>query len=756
MKKTKSPSAESRNGKSLSFLRLLYGNDAPGYLVLWTAQDKCSLWTPAQDLSGVARNAIKLSRDKDVYFGIGIQPADLGVNKRGQADKVAAIPGLWADIDIYDEKAHKDKSLPPTRDDALDILRAFPLKPSVIIQSGHGLQVWWLFLKLWIFKDDEERQEAQALSRRFQATLQAIAQKQSWNMDNTSDLARVLRLPGTQNRKIPDEPALVHILMEKPRRYAPSEFEPHLREPEPKAKSAIDNDGIIAEGARNVRLTRIAGGLRRNGVEREALEQSLLSINEAQCNPPLDEKEVRDIARSVSRYAPGDGSFTSKARLENKSKDEGNGPLPRGAGQTEKLANTIINGDYFAKDAGRRLYVYRDGVYRPNGEEYVRMRVRELLEAAAAKWTPYCANAVVEYITVGVDDLLECPLDGRLNLRNKLVVLTEGDDIGISEWNHNPAYLTQVQLPVTIDPEAKCPKFDRFVSEVFPQDAVKAGVPYKIFAWMMAPNVVMQKALLLYGEGESGKSSYLSVLRAFLGLENVSALSLHQIVNERFAVAGLVGKLANICPDIPSRHLKDASIFKIITDGKEALKGEYKFKPPFDFVPFARLAFSVNKIPTSDDDTHGFMRRWLVIPFKKRIPPEKNIPRDKLQAMLTTPQELSGILNKALAVWEEVRERGVPETPSMRKAWEEMQRFINPMEEWLSERTTESPMARIQGNRLYADYQSFCEEAGIPPLPRRDHTARLKQMRPRLTLRKSTGGYMRWSGIDLLSGEVPL
>src|SRR5712692_229283 len=62
--------------------------------------------------------------------------------------------------------------------------------------------------------------------------------------------------------------------------------------------------GEIPEGHRNGALTSIAGTMRRRGVSVEAIEAALLADNAARCNPPLPAEEVRNIARSVARYAP--------------------------------------------------------------------------------------------------------------------------------------------------------------------------------------------------------------------------------------------------------------------------------------------------------------------------------------------------------------------------------------------------------------------------------------------------------------------
>ena len=63
--------------------------------------------------------------------------------------------------------------------------------------------------------------------------------------------------------------------------------------------------GPIPEGCRNQTLTSIGGRLRAFGFERDGIEDALLRINAARCAPPLEEGEVRRIAASVARYAPG-------------------------------------------------------------------------------------------------------------------------------------------------------------------------------------------------------------------------------------------------------------------------------------------------------------------------------------------------------------------------------------------------------------------------------------------------------------------
>ncbi len=66
-----------------------------------------------------------------------------------------------------------------------------------------------------------------------------------------------------------------------------------------------EEDGApIFGGHRNNTLTSLAGSMRRRGMGEAAIFKALLEENAERCRPPLPEAEVRDIAKSVSRYEP--------------------------------------------------------------------------------------------------------------------------------------------------------------------------------------------------------------------------------------------------------------------------------------------------------------------------------------------------------------------------------------------------------------------------------------------------------------------
>jgi putative DNA primase/helicase len=54
---------------------------------------------------------------------------------------------------------------------------------------------------------------------------------------------------------------------------------------------------------------------------------------------------------------------------------------------------------------------------------------------------------------------------------------------------------------------------------------------------------------MLHGDGRNGKGTLLRVIEVFLGRVNCSNRSLQDLDNNRFAVADLFGKIANILAD---------------------------------------------------------------------------------------------------------------------------------------------------------------------------------------------------------------
>ncbi|MFN3652562.1 MAG: hypothetical protein ACK47B_23545 [Armatimonadota bacterium] len=165
--------------------------------------------------------------ESDVYFGLALSPEGYGNRQRCTADAVIAVPGVWADVDLGDEGHKQHKKPNPANWEAVRAALddAEVPAPTIVVASGGGRHVYWLFPEVWQFGTDEERQQGAALAERFQGALRAIFAKHGWNLDATADLSRVLRVPGTFNRKDASNPKPVQLLTADGPRYLREDLE---------------------------------------------------------------------------------------------------------------------------------------------------------------------------------------------------------------------------------------------------------------------------------------------------------------------------------------------------------------------------------------------------------------------------------------------------------------------------------------------------------------------------------------------------
>lgn len=369
---------------------------------------------------------------------------------------------------------------------------------------------------------------------------------------------------------------------------------------------------------------------------------------------------------------------------------------------------------------GQALYTFERGAYRPDGEEKLRARIAATLEN---DWKRNKADEVIGYLRDASPRLWEAPPLDRINVRNGILDL----DSGRLE-KHDSAFLSPIQLGAAYEPAANCPAIDRFHAEVLPDDCV--GLIREIAAYLITPDNRWQCAVMLTGGGGGGKSTEIGLLTALLGPENVSTQPLHKLDEGRFAVADLYGKLANAFADLDSHSLKSSSIFKSITGG-DRLTGERKFRPTFSFQPYARLLFSANSPPPTSDSSEAFFRRWLVLPYQRSF--HRSARRDPdLLAKLTTPAELSGLLNHALAALPDVREHGFTATASTEQAAGRFRLDTDPVAGFLEERCERHPDRDVAKPHLFAAFRAWCDDNNRKPFNAQRFHGRVRELVPDL------------------------
>jgi len=306
-------------------------------------------------------------------------------------------------------------------------------------------------------------------------------------------------------------------------------------------------------------------------------------------------------------------------------------------------------------DVKSEIWFYQEGIYKPNGESKIKEITREILVQA---FTPQLFNKVVAKIEadtfIEADDFFnakyldEVPVEnGILNIKTRLLS------------NFTPKKIFFNKLPIIYNPESKCENINKFFRSVLKEDS-SAKVLEELFGYCLYKDHFIEKAVMFVGDGRNGKGKTISLLKSFLGMDNCCSVSLSQLNSQSTSVCELHGKLANLAGDLSPTALKDTGLFKEIT-GRDMIGAKRKYLRDLFFTNYSKQVFACNELPKVYDSSSGFWERWLLFEFPFKFV-DKEIYNDldddlkknhKIKDIdiilkLTTPDELSGLLNIAL------------------------------------------------------------------------------------------------------------
>jgi putative DNA primase/helicase len=347
------------------------------------------------------------------------------------------------------------------------------------------------------------------------------------------------------------------------------------------------------------------------------------------------------------------------------------------------------------------VYVYKNGVYEPDHtpiKEYIEYKLNEMAD------NKFVVEVLghIKRMTYKKRKIFNMGPE-IINVKNGLVDLTHNP---IEFKKHSPKFYSLNQIPVKYDPKADCPNIKKFLSEIVSEDDIQ--LIREMIGYCLLKKYHIHKAFMLLGGGRNGKTTLLNLIIRFLGEENVATPSLQELLYNNFAKYELFGKLANIHDDIPAARLTQTGNFKMLT-GMGLIRGEQKFKDSFVFYNYAKLIYSTNELPRTEDTTDAFFSRWTVIRFPNFF--GKNAANPNLIEKITTPKELSGLLNWVLDALKELLKRGSfsesETTEDVRKEWilqsDSLRAFV-------LEEIEYDIQKMVTKNDFYEKYQEFCEE----------------------------------------------
>lgn len=252
---------------------------------------------------------------------------------------------------------------------------------------------------------------------------------------------------------------------------------------------------------------------------------------------------------------------------------------------------------------------------------------------------------------------------------------------------------------------------DGFFNQISGREEDKKTLLYEIIGYCLIRKNVFEKFFICYGEGATGKSTYLKIIRHIIGDANASFLSLNNL-EDTYMPVEMFGKLINIGDDIAYKGLRESDILKKLVTG-EMFAAQQKYKGPINFSNFAKLIFTTNKLPEVYDRSSGFYRRVMIIDINNKI---ENPDPFFLDRLTDGDYEylLSVAVEKLVAA---LKVNKLTECQSSKIKLEEYKTDQSSVLSFMQDfRYTKKDLDHRPCMDLFKEYEQYCRDTGFKPL----------------------------------------
>lgn len=312
-----------------------------------------------------------------------------------------------------------------------------------------------------------------------------------------------------------------------------------------------------------------------------------------------------------------------------------------------------------------------------------------------------------------VRDLSTLPIGRRMNDHDDLICLENGMfDLrsGALTAHAKDLYATYM-LPITFDPAnvPDCPTWRRCLDQWI-SDKAAIVEAQKFAGYCLTRETRWEKMLLLYGPGGDGKSTFMNILREMVGPDNCSHIPMGRL-EDQFYLSRLVDKLINMSTEIEAKAMQSQEI-KAIVSG-DPICASFKNQTPFDFIPFAKLVYSTNRLPKMLDNSDGFFRKIMILRFEGQFVKSGEADiflKDKLL------EELPGIFAWALMGLVMLRDEGFRATEGMQESLRAYKTINNNVLYFIEQHLVENPAGKVSKAGVYREYVERCKSWNLMPI----------------------------------------
>ena len=367
----------------------------------------------------------------------------------------------------------------------------------------------------------------------------------------------------------------------------------------------------------------------------------------------------------------------------------------------EKFAEYLKNAKHIVK-INNQLHIFKDGIYVPG---------YRAIEGEMIQLIPHLRDAqrkeVLKYLELiaepakAADANFIAFKNGVYDVAHETMVPPSPDLILTNRIEHN------------FNPAAYSELMDSTLNKLSCQDKDIRALLEECVGYCFYRRNELGKAFILTGDKSNGKSTFLDVVAAILGEDNVSTLDIKEL-GDRFSTSMMFGKLANIADDIGDDFLQgtQVSVFKKVVTGNR-IKAERKGQDPFEFSPYVKILASANEIPRMKDKTGAVLRRLVIIPFNATFSKDDPDYRPFIKYDLMQPEALEYMIALGMEGLKRVISNRAFTVPTLvQEQLDEYEESNNPIIAFLKD-VELSELENEPTSDVYRRYNLFCTENSL-------------------------------------------